>query len=116
MPLTPEDVIRKSFGTRLRGYDTTEVDAFLEEVVAELRRMEGQVDELRADVLTLKRAQSTTAQERLETDQLKQVRAERAQIVQELAVLQQRHDELQKSQPSASPRAADDPDESTDQA
>src|SRR4051812_46782151 len=41
MPLTPEDVQKKQFSTvRFKeGYDEEEVDAFLDEVEAELRRL-----------------------------------------------------------------------------
>ncbi len=41
MPLTPEDVQNKRFTTtRLKaGYDEVEVDAFLDEVEAEMRRL-----------------------------------------------------------------------------
>src|SRR5690348_12831288 len=41
MPLTPEDVQKKQFTTvRFKeGYDEEEVDAFLDEVEAELRRL-----------------------------------------------------------------------------
>jgi DivIVA domain-containing protein len=50
MPLTAEDVSNKRFTTvRLReGYDMTEVDQFLDEVEAELRRLNGENGELRA--------------------------------------------------------------------
>src|SRR5262245_10565198 len=50
MPLTPEDVRNKQFTTvRLReGYDEDEVDAFLDEVEAELTRLLRENDELRA--------------------------------------------------------------------
>lgn len=49
MPLTPEDVQNKEFTTvRLReGYDMQEVDEFLDEVEAELARMQRENDELR---------------------------------------------------------------------
>src|SRR6059058_432873 len=49
MPLTPEDVQNKRFTTvRFKeGYDEEEVDAFLDEVEAELRRLLGENDELR---------------------------------------------------------------------
>lgn len=49
MPLTPEDVQNKEFTTvRLReGYDMQEVDEFLDEVEAELSRMQRENDELR---------------------------------------------------------------------
>src|SRR4051795_8329083 len=49
MPLTPEDVSNKRFTTvRLReGYDMTEVDQFLDEIEAELRRVGSENSELR---------------------------------------------------------------------
>src|ERR1043166_5525907 len=50
MPLTPADVRNKAFSTtRLRpGYDEEEVDAFLDEVEAELDRLIQENEELRA--------------------------------------------------------------------
>src|SRR3954453_18951527 len=50
MPLTPADVRNKQFRTtRLRpGYDEEEVDAFLDEVEAELDRLIQENEELRA--------------------------------------------------------------------
>jgi DivIVA domain-containing protein len=50
MPLTPEDVQSKRFtSTRFRpGYDEDEVDAFLDEVEAELTRMHEENEALRA--------------------------------------------------------------------
>jgi len=50
MPLTPQDVHSKVFGpTRFRrGYDEAEVDAFLDEVEAELVRLHAEIDALRA--------------------------------------------------------------------
>src|SRR3954469_2310209 len=49
MPLTPEDVQNKRFSTvRFKeGYDEEEVDAFLDEVEAELRRLLGENTDLR---------------------------------------------------------------------
>lgn len=49
MALTPEQVINKTFQpTKFReGYDQEEVDLFLDEVVAELRRLEKENEELR---------------------------------------------------------------------
>src|SRR3954469_15800068 len=49
MPLTPDDVQNKRFTTvRFKeGYDEEEVDAFLDEVEAELRRLLSENDELR---------------------------------------------------------------------
>ena len=50
MPLTPEDVQNKRFRvTRFKpGYDEDEVDAFLDEVEAELRRLLAENDQLRS--------------------------------------------------------------------
>ena len=50
MPLTPEDVQQKRFSTvRFKeGYDEVEVDAFLDEVTAELRRLTARISELEA--------------------------------------------------------------------
>src|SRR6478672_5721385 len=50
MPLTPEDVSNKRFTpVRLReGYDMGEVDAFLDEVEAELSRLHRENDDLRS--------------------------------------------------------------------
>ena len=39
MPLTPQDVVNKQFAKVRRGYDTTAVDDFLDEVEAELARL-----------------------------------------------------------------------------
>lgn len=52
MPLTPEDVANKRFRvTRMKaGYDEEEVDAFLDEVEAELRRLTGENDQLRVQL------------------------------------------------------------------
>ncbi len=49
MALTPEDVVNKRFQpTKFReGYDQDEVDDFLDEVVVELRRLNGENEELR---------------------------------------------------------------------
>jgi DivIVA domain-containing protein len=58
MPLTPEDVHNKQFTTvRLReGYDEEEVDAFLDEVEAELTRLLRENEELRAKLAAATRA------------------------------------------------------------
>lgn len=52
MALSPEDVIKKSFKpTHLkRGYDETEVDDFLDEIVVELRRLSSDNVSLRTDL------------------------------------------------------------------
>ena len=48
MPLTPEDVQNKRFSTvRFKeGYDEVEVDAFLDRVAQELRRLNARIAEL----------------------------------------------------------------------
>ncbi|MGO4692324.1 DivIVA domain-containing protein [Glaciibacter sp. 2TAF33] len=52
MALTPEDVVNKRFqSTKFReGYDQDEVDDFLDEVVVELRRLNQENEELRAQL------------------------------------------------------------------
>jgi DivIVA domain-containing protein len=52
MPLSPDDVASKRFHVvRFKeGYDETDVDAFLEEVVEELRRLQARIDELEAQL------------------------------------------------------------------
>lgn len=98
MPLNPEDVVRKTFTSVVlrRGYDEKEVDTFLEEVVAELRHLYGRVDELKAEVATLQaRVSSDVASERVqrEQQQVDLVRAERRELVADLAELQARYDQ-----------------------
>jgi DivIVA domain-containing protein len=64
MPLTPEEVQAKKFTvTRLRtGYSEDEVDAFLDEVEAELRRLLGENAELRKRLETGTPAGATVAE------------------------------------------------------
>lgn len=91
MALSPDDVIRKSFrGSRLRrGYDEAEVDAFLEEVVAELRRLHSYASELET---TAARASEPEHVEALrvsrEREQLEEIRTERRELVGELGAMQ----------------------------
>src|SRR5919107_5950370 len=58
MPLTPEDVHKKTFTpVRLReGYDMGEVDQFLDEVEVELTRLYGENEDLRAKLATAQTA------------------------------------------------------------
>ena len=60
MPLTPEDVASKVFTTvRLKeGYDEDEVDAFLDEVQAELSRLYSENDDLRNRLTAAERSLS----------------------------------------------------------
>ncbi|USQ81496.1 DivIVA domain-containing protein [Ornithinimicrobium faecis] len=88
MTLGPEDIVRKTFNTtRFRGgYVVDEVDGFLEEVVASLRRLTNLADEHQAQIHTLKSGGGTVAHDlEVETAQLEQVRLERDAIVGELA-------------------------------
>ncbi len=54
MPLTPEDVLNKTFGTTQfrRGYDEREVDDFLDEVVATMRRLTADLENCRNAKIT----------------------------------------------------------------
>ena len=65
MPLTPEDVRNKQFTTvRLReGYDEDEVDAFLDEVEAELTRLLRENEDLRAKLAAATRAAAQNQQQ-----------------------------------------------------
>lgn len=87
MPLYPDDVVRKTFRTASlrRGYDASDVDAFLEEVVDELRRLRLRVDEYQAEIDRLQRnAAGASTQRAAEEQQLEQIRRERAGLVAEL--------------------------------
>ncbi|WP_269762000.1 DivIVA domain-containing protein [Ornithinimicrobium cryptoxanthini] len=102
MPLRPEDVVRKNFNTaRFRGgYVAEEVDTFLEEVVAELRRINALVDEQQAEVNRLKAAVSADGSGyQLETEQtqLAQVRKERDALVAEMENADRRIAEAQEA-------------------
>src|SRR3989440_24955 len=68
MPLTPEDVRNKQFTTvRLReGYDEDEVDAFLDEVEAELTRLLRENEDLRAKLAAATRAAVQNGQHRMQ--------------------------------------------------
>lgn len=63
MPLTPEDVSNKRFTpVRLReGYDMGEVDQFLDEVEAELARLNQENDDLRAKLAAAQAGSSSSA-------------------------------------------------------
>src|SRR6476469_9037810 len=52
MALTPEDVLNKTFTQTpfRRGYDEREVDDFLDDIVAEMRRMSKESDDLRGEL------------------------------------------------------------------
>ncbi|GGO81763.1 DivIVA domain-containing protein [Wenjunlia tyrosinilytica] len=67
MPLTPEDVRNKQFTTvRLReGYDEDEVDAFLDEVEAELTRLLRENEDLRAKLAAATRAAAQNQQQQM---------------------------------------------------
>ncbi|ROS62485.1 DivIVA domain-containing protein [Frigoribacterium sp. PhB160] len=68
MALTPEDVVNKRFQpTKFReGYDQDEVDDFLDEVVAELRRLGQENDELRQRLAAGGSAPETPAEKSVE--------------------------------------------------
>ncbi|HLS44028.1 MAG TPA: DivIVA domain-containing protein, partial [Ornithinicoccus sp.] len=99
MALSPEDVIKKSFSaTHLRrGYDETQVDDFLDEVVVELRRMLADQDDLIAQLEDCRSgkydggydggAAAFAGGTSLDEEQLAQVRREREELVAELEQL-----------------------------
>lgn len=101
MPLGPEDVVRKNFNTaRFRGgYAAEEVDGFLEEVVAELRRLTGLVDQQQAEIQNLRAATSDSAGHQLAVaqDQLDQVRRERDAVVAELTAADRKVDQAREA-------------------
>ncbi|GGK68702.1 DivIVA domain-containing protein [Ornithinimicrobium pekingense] len=115
MPLLPEDVVRKSFRSAnylKRGYEETEVDSFLEEVVVELRRLHAEVDELKAArlrPLSLQQLDEEQESERVvrERQQLELIRTERRELVAELAAYQTRLDNARADIESADARVAD---------
>jgi DivIVA domain-containing protein len=106
MALNPEDVVKKSFNaTHLRrGYDETQVDDFLDEVVIELRRLTADSDELRSQLDDCRASKGLDTSEgedgaetprpgaTLDEQQLAQVRREREELVGELGGLQEQVD------------------------
>ena len=47
MAITIEDIQKKQFSTRSRGYDKFEVDTFLEDIIMQMEQMETELEELR---------------------------------------------------------------------
>ncbi|MDQ3359855.1 MAG: DivIVA domain-containing protein, partial [Actinomycetota bacterium] len=106
MALNPEDVVKKSFNaTHLRrGYDETQVDDFLDEVVIELRRLTAHSDDLRSQLDDCRASKGLDTSEgedgaetprpgaTLDEQQLAQVRREREELVGELGGLQEQVD------------------------
>lgn len=93
MPLTPEDVLNKTFGTTQfrRGYDEREVDDFLDEVVAAMRRLTADLENCRNAKITDSAPIPVTVdtgewQARLDREVALRQEAERA-----LGELQERH-------------------------
>ena len=93
MALTPEDVLNKTFGTTQfrRGYDEREVDDFLDEIVATLRRVNKDLEDCRAgapsgpsDVASVAPLVDTSQwQERIDREVAARVAAEKALVDQE---------------------------------
>ena len=111
MPLHPDDVIRKTFRTTQlrRGYDESQVDAFLEEVVTELRRQQARVEELEGEVAGhTSRGADDEVSERVQREQhqVDLIRAERRELVTELAEVQARLDRSTTAADEADERAA----------
>jgi len=47
MAITIEDIQKKQFSTRSRGYDKFEVDTFLEDIIMQMEQMDSELEELR---------------------------------------------------------------------
>jgi DivIVA domain-containing protein len=108
MPLKPEDVVRKTFRSRLRGYDENEVDSFLQEVEDELRRLHVQVDELQAALSRPPTVEAVESQRvAIEREQLELIRTERQELVGELGALQERLDRAQRQVAEADEKVAE---------
>jgi DivIVA domain len=52
--LSTTDILEKDFRTELRGYSITEVDAFLDEVIADYLKLYKEVARLNDEIVTLK--------------------------------------------------------------
>ena len=48
MAITVDDIQKKQFSTRSRGYDKFEVDTFLEDIMMQMEQTETELDELRS--------------------------------------------------------------------
>jgi DivIVA domain-containing protein len=74
MPLNPEEVVNKRFSaTKFRqGYDEEEVDEFLDEVVAELRRLNAENAELRQKLSACESRVAELTRQGAQTAQLQQ--------------------------------------------
>jgi DivIVA domain-containing protein len=78
MPLNPEEVVNKRFSaTKFRqGYDEEEVDEFLDEVVAELRRLNAENAELRQKLSACESRVAELTRQGAQTQQVPQVKPE----------------------------------------
>ncbi len=107
MALSPEDVIKKSFTSPhlRRGYDETQVDNFLDEVVVELRRLNAENAALERNLKECRAGQGESSGSTfapivdaseardelgLENEDLARVRRERDELVAEMDSLSQR--------------------------
>lgn len=125
MALSPEDVIKKSFTSPhlRRGYDETQVDDFLDEVVVELRRLNAEHAALESDLKECRAGQGSSsggaayapvgdaaeARDELgvESEDLARVRRERDELVAEMDLLSQRIEAAQAGAEAAEHSAAD---------
>ena len=53
MAITVDDIQKKQFSTRSRGYDKFEVDTFLEDIMMQMEQTETELDELRSKCSSL---------------------------------------------------------------
>ena len=107
MTLTPEDVINKRFQpTKFReGYDQDEVDDFLDEIVAELRRLNDENDDLRKQVETA--GGQVAAEQRADSAASAPVAPEEPVIVSETAEVRETSAPVPAAAPTAPAVAAD---------
>ena len=106
MALTPEDVLNKTFTQTQfrRGYDEREVDDFLDDIVAEMRRMTKESDELRGDLDTCREGKGMApVQARTQPDtsakDLEELRSKNATLAAQLADLESSRSQLTAKHP-----------------
>ncbi len=125
MALSPEDVIKKSFTSPhlRRGYDETQVDDFLDEVVVEFRRLNAEHAALENDLKECRAGQGEFSEDRsaagtddavdtgdtvgVESEDLARVRRERDELIAEMDSLSQRIDVARAEAERAETDAAD---------
>ncbi len=78
--LKPEDVENKAFNRSMMGYNTTEVDQFLDEIVLTLRELYNKLSKVEEEVKKAKAAEAEANKRLAEIEQAKQKIIEEAKI------------------------------------